>query len=596
MARFSIILMMAVAVAAFGACELLAQDNAPAQGDAQVDAPAEAPAPVLGKNWRGQGHYLSWIKVLACWIAFLMWVYTTDWVSRDCLEVRLNYLRWNPVVFGVFLGAFVLVWWIPWFWLSFPLLVIALIAPLTTYIIYRNSQVMNNERVLTPEHIRFWLSINLGKIGVKIESQRVDPHLKGAPVQLEAVGGEDERADRANTLMARQSEGLLQAREVLHDALSNRASALILDYAQQAVGLRFMIDGVWHEREALERDYADPALEALKILCGLNVQDRQGQQQGTFIAEYQSINYDGTLASQGTKTGERVLLQWVDKKIRFDTLDELGMRDKMQEEVKELINLPQGFVLLSAMPTAGLRTTADVIIHHTDRFTREFMAVEEESNRYEEIENCPVMTYNAAEGQSPAAIFPKVFRFAPDAIICRDLVDGQSVDMLCEESTEDRLVISTIRAKDSAEALLRVLALDANPQQFAETISAVTSQRLIRKLCEACKEAYAPTPQVLTQLGIPEGRVQAFYRPPQQPEEVCEECGGIGYVGRTAVFELLKVGDMVRKVLPTGPKLDALRQAARKDGMRSLQEEGILLVAKGVTSLPELMRVLKSSG
>ncbi len=596
MARFSIILMMAVAVAAFGACELLAQDNAPAQGDAQVDAPAEAPAPVLGKNWRGQGHYLSWIKVLACWIAFLMWVYTTDWVSRDCLEVRLNYLRWNPVVFGVFLGAFVLVWWIPWFWLSFPLLVIALIAPLTTYIIYRNSQVMNNERVLTPEHIRFWLSINLGKIGVKIESQRVDPHLKGAPVQLEAVGGEDERADRANTLMARQSEGLLQAREVLHDALSNRASALILDYAQQAVGLRFMIDGVWHEREALERDYADPALEALKILCGLNVQDRQGQQQGTFIAEYQSINYDGTLASQGTKTGERVLLQWVDKKIRFDTLVELGSRDKMQEEVKELINLPQGFVLLSAMPTAGLRTTADVIIHHTDRFTREFMAVEEESNRYEEIENCPVMTYNAAEGQSPAAIFPKVFRFAPDAIICRDLVDGQSVDMLCEESTEDRLVISTIRAKDSAEALLRVLALDANPQQFAETISAVTSQRLIRKLCEACKEAYAPTPQVLTQLGIPEGRVQAFYRPPQQPEEVCEECGGIGYVGRTAVFELLKVGDMVRKVLPTGPKLDALRQAARKDGMRSLQEEGILLVAKGVTSLPELMRVLKSSG
>jgi len=106
-----------------------------------------------------------------------------------------------------------------------------------------------------------------------------------------------------------------------------------------------------------------------------------------------------------------------------------------------------------------------------------------------------------------------------------------------------------------------------------------------------------PPPQVLQQLGIPEGRVQAFYRPfqpnPQEPKEPCQVCGGIGYFGRTAIFELLVVGDNVRKALATSPKLDVLRQAARKDGMKSLQEEGVLLVARGVTSLPELMRVLK---
>jgi len=120
---------------------------------------------------------------------------------------------------------------------------------------------------------------------------------------------------------------------------------------------------------------------------------------------------------------------------------------------------------------------------------------------------------------------------------------------------------------------------------------------LIRKLCEDCKEPYAPAPQVLQQLGIPEGRVQAFYRPPQpnadEHREPCEKCGGIGYYERTAIFELLTVGDAVRRVLTENPKLEPLRQAARKDGMKSLQEEGILLVAKGVTSLPELMRVLK---
>jgi type II secretory ATPase GspE/PulE/Tfp pilus assembly ATPase PilB-like protein len=139
--------------------------------------------------------------------------------------------------------------------------------------------------------------------------------------------------------------------------------------------------------------------------------------------------------------------------------------------------------------------------------------------------------------------------------------------------------------------------LGVSPQPLAKAIIGVVNQRLVRKLCESCKEAYAPTPQILQQLGIPEGRVQAFYRPPQpnpeEPKEPCQVCGGIGYLGRTAIFELLTVGDTVRNVLATNPKLDVLRQAARRDAMNSLQEEGVLLVAKGVTSLPELMRVLK---
>jgi type II secretory ATPase GspE/PulE/Tfp pilus assembly ATPase PilB-like protein len=165
--------------------------------------------------------------------------------------------------------------------------------------------------------------------------------------------------------------------------------------------------------------------------------------------------------------------------------------------------------------------------------------------------------------------------------------------MLCREIPEERLIIGTVRAKDSVEALLRVLALGVPAAVFAEGISGVLSQRLVRKLCPACREAYVPTPQILGQLGIPEGRVQAFYRPPQQPQEVCQQCAGVGYKGRTAVFELLKVGEAVRKVLKSGPKAELLRQAARKDGLRGFQEEGVLLVAKGTTSLPELMRVLK---
>ena len=125
------------------------------------------------------------------------------------------------------------------------------------------------------------------------------------------------------------------------------------------------------------------------------------------------------------------------------------------------------------------------------------------------------------------------------------------------------------------------------------------SQRLVRKLCDKCKEAYQPPPEVLKQLGLPPGKVRAFYRPPQAKptdedrKDACRECGGIGYRGQTAIFELLIVDDLMRKTLAVTPKLDSLRAAARKSGMKTLQEEGIFMVVRGATSMQELMRVLK---
>ncbi|MBN2474616.1 MAG: Flp pilus assembly complex ATPase component TadA [Pirellulales bacterium] len=582
MLRFSFIVTIMVLILTVGSGELLAQSG------------ADWPSMELRSSWRGSGFYLGWIQILACWVVFAMWVHSADWASQDAQELKLNYVRWNPIICGPFFATFVLVWIIPYFWLAFPLLAIAYVAPFSTYVVQRNRRVTNDLRVFTPAHIRYWLAVRLAKVGVKIAAEAMDPHEKGPPVRVAGLGGADERENNARLLLARQTPGLLPARKILYDGLTMRASAIMLDYSQQAVGLRYLVDGVWLNQEPIERDAGDPALESLKVLCGMNSQDRQNRQSGRFSAEYSSVKYATTLTAQGTKSGERAVIQFEDKKIAFDDMGELGMREKIQEQIRELFYLEKGLLLFSAMPGGGLRSTADVVIRHTDRYTREFMAVEEVTNPYEKIENCPVRTYKAADGQTPVDVLPKVFREEPEVVVIRDLVDGETVDLVCDEiADEKRLIVSTIRAKDSAEALLRVLALGADRKKLAKAVSAVVSQRLVRKLCAECKEAYTPTPQVLQQLGIPEGRVKAFYRPPQEPEEVCEVCNGIGYLGRTAVFELLVVGDTVRHVLKADPKIELLRQAGRKDGMRSLQEEGILLVAKGVTSLPELMRVLK---
>jgi len=629
-------------------------------------------------GWAGPGFYVNWMKVLGTWLIFLCWVGSADWISRDAVELKLDYMRWNPVVVGTFLAAFVALWLVPIFWVGLPLVVLAYIVPLVAYVVHRNGRVQEHQRVLTPAHIRYWLAERFSRVGVKMESEARDPHQVGAPVVLAAEGG-TERDMSARVVASRQSQGTLPARRLLADALFRRADAVMLDYTQQAVGLRYLIDGVWQNGEPMERETGDFLLEALKLIAGLNPQDRQARQEGKFAVDYhvfkpivfahvergkeeyrkkvtlelvrelagsevnpaeieqraklmaeekvrerfaspigtwtpvektdlgrlrntERVNPENCLdpmrcvcplASQGTATGERVIIQLEVQKTRFVTLDEIGMRPKMQEQLKELLREQTGLIVFSAPQGAGLRTTMNVVLRAGDRFMREFAAVEEENNRFEAVENVPVTTYSAASGQSPANVLAAVFHREPQVFVIRDLVNAESGKMVLQQAEENRLCITTARAKDSVEAVFRVLATGVAAADLAKPLRAVFNQRLLRKLCDTCKEAYAPPAQVFAQLGLPPGRVQAFYRPPTQREEVCPECSGVGYRGRTAVIELLLVDDEFRKLLAAQANPDALREAARKAGSRTFQEEGVVLVAKGVTSLPELIRVLK---
>ncbi len=235
-----------------------------------------------------------------------------------------------------------------------------------------------------------------------------------------------------------------------------------------------------------------------------------------------------------------------------------------------------------------------------DRFMRSVVGIEEVQAQDTKVENVQVTTFDAAAGQSPAAVLPAIIRQYPDAYIVPDMVDAATVGILCGEVAEDRFVVAGIRAKDAAESLLRVLMLKVPLKQFVPVISGAVNQRLVRKLCETCKEAYTPGPQVIQQLTAAGQQVEKLYRPPQPPADkkdkpppVCPDCKGVGYRGRTGIFELLIVDDNVRAVLLKQPQMEHVRLAARKAGMRTLQQEGAALVAQGVTSLEELIRVLK---
>jgi type II secretory ATPase GspE/PulE/Tfp pilus assembly ATPase PilB-like protein len=587
MLRLLVVLAGAVVIGAIDAQVLLAADD--------------SSWPSMGvRFYRGNGAYLSPWKIFCTWLIFLSWVGTTDWISQDAQALKLRYTLWNPIVFFTFLVSLLLLWILPWFAVGIVLLVIAYAAPLGTYIVYRNRQVTSRyDKVLTTKHSRRWLARKMNAIGINMAGADVDPRELGPDVKLTSRGGGSERDDNVNLLTARNSPGFMPAKLLIDDALQQRATHIMLDYKPDSVAVRYQVDGVWHDRSAVERAEGDPVLEVFKGLAGMKIEDRRSRQTGDFGIEAAKQKINCLITSQGTSTGERVLLQFALIKQAFRSLDELGMRAKTQEQLQEVLAASEGLLIFSSMPAGGLTTAIDLSLLSTDRFIRNFVAVVDQDKPDHELENVHVTNYSAAEGESALSVLPKLIRTYPDVIVVRDVADLETLTVLCEQAADRKLVITSTRAKEAVEALLRLMILKIPPADFAMVIKAVLNVRLVRKLCETCREAYPPPAEVLKQLGLPAGRIESLYRPPTQPidpkhpDVVCETCQGIGYFGRTGIFELLLVDDTIRQVLTTAPKLENLRAAARKNKHRTLQEEGVLLVARGVTSLQELLRVLK---
>ncbi len=543
---------------------------------------------------RPESPLLNPIKLALLWVVFVIWVRTADWINRDCQLFNLGYAKWNLIAFIPFLVALLLAFFVP-FVVGMVLTVAVWLGVFITYTVVHNKAVEEHQKVFTPSWWRHWFAEVGDKLGMKISAEKKAAHEKGAPVDLAAKGGATAVEDNANLLKARQSPGYLLVKELVVDMVNKRSDKLLLDYTPQAVAQKYQIDGVWHNGDVREREPADVMLAVIKTLANLDINERRKRQQGMLGAKYEGRSFHCHVDSQGTQTGERVVVSLERPGLKFETLEDLGMREKMRGRWLEFMGLNQGFIVISTLPGGGLTTLVDTSIEETDRLMRDWVSVEDVHHPERELENVDVATYDSAAGETPATVLPKVIRQYPDVYLVRDFKNAETGNILVREVNDERLVITTMRAKDGVEAMLRLLQLGIDRAEFAAVINAVLHQRLVRKLCEHCRVGYAPTADMLQKLGIPQGRVQAFYRAPR-PEEIdkpCQHCSGLGFQGRTAVFELVEVSDEMRQILAKQPKLDLLRRAARNAGVRSLQEEGVLLVAKGVTSLPELMRVLK---
>ena len=408
-------------------------------------------------------------------------------------------------------------------------------------------------------------------------------------------------------IAAKQLPGFPTAAGLLANALAVRGDRIWIDYTAAAASVRFRVDGVWENKDPMERAAGDAALVVIKRLFGMEPNERKARQVGSCVLSEKKGDWVAECTSQGVSGGERVLISIEPKKPTLKTLEELGMRDQTRETFRGLINAHDGIVLISAPPGHGLPTTWRIAIDTADKFVSDWVSLEDAASPEPEIINVTAHRFDSAEGEKPHERLYKALLKQPDVFVMPQLYNEEVVRQVLDQlQSGGKHAVTRITARDAVDGVLQLLTANRkHAVELLKSLTGVLNQRLVRRLCTACRQPFAPSPQLLQKLGIPAGRVSQLYQPTVIPPgqqatdekgnsvPPCSECGGRGYKGRFAIFELLKLDDSLRKVVMQQAKNpDAIRQFAKQKGHVGLQEEGVLSVAMGHTSLQELQRVL----
>lgn len=547
------------------------------------------------------GGYLSWIKLLLIAGVFLIWVRMADWINRDSMKIgdrtKLVPEVWNPIVAFSFLVGFLVAISVPIFLAGFPVYVVLAWLPFTLYFFQRRGKLKSNPSIARQ------LTLDPGDV----PPPEALPQDGGAQVDFSPAGS-DANQRQSNLIRARQTQGFIQLKELLLLTQFKRAEQVLMDYTRDSVSVRILVDGTWHALESMDRPTGDAVLASLKYLAGLNPVQRREKQSGQFSLKSEFGKSNMELVTQGVPTGERAQLKYIRSAQQVLTLSELGMFPEMVARIQTSLDKP-GMSIISAPPGSGLTSSWQGALATADRLTRDCVGLIEENETETILENIVIHRYDeSVAGKTQQDVLRAMLLTQPDMIAVPKIESAATLDLLTSQVlTQDRSVVFRTPAKSAAEAALRVYSLAGDRDQFLQALSNVTCQRLVRRLCDACKVEVQVQPKIIQQLGgdpntqgtifnqwkmpPPEQRVDEKGKPIEYPP--CESCGGIGYIGRIAFFEMITFDDQLRQFMKKNPKIAPLEQAAVKLGKKPIAQQAYKLVLLGVTSLAEAQRVLK---
>ena len=519
-------------------------------------------------------------------LGLVLWIGVLSFISRDASEIYMNQRAWNTLVFTV--GALSLILTL-FLHALFVILLIALPPViLAVYVPRRNMRVPTEQRIFTPEHISFMARQALARIGIRVTEQ---VGAVGQPTQTRVVlmrkDGQTIDAVSASVRGSQaQSEATMAVKQIVESAIRSRATDIHIEPSADEVNIRFRIDGILHALSPYPPHVGPPMISVIKVLSEMDITEKRKPQDGTFSAELEGRGLDLRVATSATVHGETMAIRILDRSHDLISLDQLGMESKARAQYQESINAPHGMIIVCGPTGAGKTTSLYASMMEMDVYQKNIMTIEDPIEY--RLDNISQTAIHTKAGITFASMLRSLLRQDPNVIMVGEIRDAETARVALQAAMTGHLVLTTLHANDTVVSLFRLLDLGVEPYLIASSLTCILAQRLVRKLCQYCRVAYQPTEDFAKKLGIRLQEGQYLYK-----ARGCQMCQGTGYFGRVGIFELLTITDRVRDMIRENPSIQAIKAEARRGGMRTLQEDGLIKVLQGITTVKELIRVTK---
>jgi general secretion pathway protein E len=372
---------------------------------------------------------------------------------------------------------------------------------------------------------------------------------------------------------------------ILFEAVKSRASDVHVQPYEQTLIVRLRIDGILYDSFTVPKNLQDEVVGRIKVMGRMNIAERRLPQDGRASVQVGDKTVDLRISSLPTRFGERVVIRLLDKSNRLFNLTDLGMDAQTLDPFRQLITAEHGIILVTGPTGSGKTTTLYSALQELNARERNILTLEDPIEYG--LEGISQTQVSDKKGMTFASGLRTVLRQDPDVIMVGEIRDQETAVMAIQSALTGHLVFSTLHTNDAATAITRLLDLGIEPFLVASSVIGVLAQRLVRRVCPNCGVPTQPTPAQLLRIGLNADTDFSGLR----SGKGCDQCRGSGYSGRLGIFELLRIGDQVRRNIGSGASASQISTAAITAGMRTLRDDGISRALQGQTTLEEVIRV-----
>lgn len=397
---------------------------------------------------------------------------------------------------------------------------------------------------------------------------------------------EEEEALEGGAVGADEGPVVRLVQKIIEEAIRSRASDIHIEPMEDKLRIRYRIDGICQEIESPPRRLQEAIIARVKIMAGMKIDEKRRPQDGSISMRFEGRDIDFRVSALPAWHGESVVLRILDKISVLRGVETLGFHEDDYRRFQKIIRQPSGILLVTGPTGSGKTTTLYAALNELNRPDVKILSAEDPVeynisgiNQVEVLEEV---------GRTFSNILRAMMRQAPDVILVGEIRDSEAAEVAIHAALTGHLVFSTLHTNDAPSALPRLIDLGVKPFLVASAIQAVLAQRLVRNICENCKEPTEVTDQELYAVGLKREDVEgvAFYQ-----GRGCQKCFKSGFYGRIGIFELMEMNAELREMAFQKASTDAIQRQARASGMLTLLEDGVRKAMTGVTTLEEVIRV-----